>query len=119
MMKITLFVLSAILLTGCGVSRMNVNNWQPNDYQRSSVFYECLQQAQQVESRAGFYADKNAAAGGARTGAVTNKEILVACLNAKGYNLRSITNTELVISLVTLPLSITFAILGADVGDFY
>jgi predicted Fe-S protein YdhL (DUF1289 family) len=93
MMKITLFVLSAILLTGCGVSRMNVNNWQPNDYQRSSVFYECLQQAQQVESRAGFYADKNAAAGGARTGAVTNKEILVACLNAKGYNLRSITKS--------------------------
>lgn len=119
MKGLTFLVVVAMLLTGCGVSRMKVANWNPNDYSRASTFYECLQQAQQVESRADFGANQYGAAGRARTGAITNKEILVACMNAKGYQRRAITTGELVISIITLPLSFCFALLGADVGDFY
>jgi hypothetical protein len=114
MKRIIVFALVIMLLTGCGVSRTRVNNWNPNDYPRASTFYECLQQAQQVESRAGFGANQYGAAGSARTGAITNKEILVACMNAKGYQLRKITGVEIVISLITLPLSIPFVLIGGD-----
>lgn len=72
-----------------------------------------------MESRAGFTANQYGAAGSARAGAVTNKNIMEACMNAKGYQLRSITGTELVVSLITIPISIPFALIGADVGDFY
>lgn len=97
MKRIIIFALSAMLLSGCGVSKMKVHNWKPDDNSRATTFYECLQQAQQVESRAGFAANQYGAAGSARTGAVTNKDILVACMNAKGYQLRNMTVTESVI----------------------
>lgn len=119
MKELTFFVVVAMLLTGCGVSRTKAINWNPDDYSRAGTFYECLQQAQQVESRADFGANQYGASGSARTGAITNKEILVACMNSKGYKLRAITNSELVISLITLPISIPFALLGTPVGDFY
>jgi hypothetical protein len=119
-MKVVAFIgMVAILLSGCGISRVRVQNYNPNDYARQSAFYECLQQAQQIESTAGFAANQNFAAGSARTGAITNKPLLVACMESKGYQLRSMTGFEVGFTLVTLPLSIPFAILGADVNDFY
>ncbi len=40
-------------------------------------------------------------------------------MNAKGYQLRPITTGELVFSVVTLPIAIPFAIIGAEPEDFY
>ena len=119
MKGITFLALMTMLLTGCGVSKIKAKNWNPNDYSRASTFYDCLQQAQQIESRAGFGANQYCAAGSARTGAITNKKILVACMNANGYQLRAITGGEFVFSLITLPISIPFALLRVDVGEFY
>jgi len=119
MKKIIFLVVMALLLSGCGVSRMKVSNWNPNDSSRASTFYECLQQAQQVEAKAGFAANQYGAVGSARAGAMTNKQILEACMNAKEYHLRGITGGELVFSIITLPLAIPFAIIGAEPQDFY
>jgi len=105
--------------TGCAVSRLKVNNWNPDNYSRANDFYECLRKSQQLESNAYVTANEHRASGSARTGAVTNKEILVACMNAKGYQLRKITGGELALSLATLPLSVPLTVLGGDVNDFY
>lgn len=119
MKRLVFLVLMAMLVTGCGVSRMKVQNWNPGNDLRGSTFYECLQQAQQVESTAGFVANQNGATGGARTGAKTNQDMLVACMNAKGYQLRRMTGGEVVSTIITSPLAVTFTILGADVDNFY
>jgi ABC-type spermidine/putrescine transport system permease subunit II len=118
MKAITFLIIPLMLLTGCSVSRTKVKNWNPNDYSRASTFYDCLLQAQQVESRADFGANRYCAAGSARTGAKTNYDILVACMNANGYQLRPITGGELIFTLITLPISIPFLFVGVG-PDFY
>ena len=119
MKRIIFFLVVATLVIGCGVSRKKVNNWNPNNPDRSSAFYECLQQAQQGEYRAAFGANQYGAGGGAHAGAKTNIELLTACMNAKGYECRKMRGGEVAFTLITIPLAIPFAILGADVANFY
>ena len=120
MKRISFFILAAILLSGCGVSRMKAVNWNPYNDERGSIHYQCLQEAQQSESRAAFAVNQYGGSGGAYSGAKTNKDLLDACMHAKGYELRPLTNTELVITLVTLPITIpTAIILLEDWSEFY
>jgi hypothetical protein len=115
----SLIVALTMLLTACGVSRFKSSNWNPNRGSRDVDYYECLQEAQQSVSRAFISAGRTSAVGGARSGAETNTQLLVSCMEAKGYRMRDMTGGEVAVTFITLPLSIPFAILGANVQDFY
>jgi hypothetical protein len=119
MKVITFLMIVAILLTGCGVATTKAVNWHPYDSSRDYAHYECLRESQQVESRASFGAGTQWAAGSARTSVEFNKTLLNSCMQARGYQLRPMTGTELIITLITSPLAISFAILGVDVSEFY
>lgn len=120
MKGIVSLVVLAMLLAGCGVSVKKSVNWMPNDISNKSTFYDCLQQAQQVESRAGFVANQYGAGGSASTSAKTNHTLLKSCMDAKGYTLRHMNKVEVVTTIITLPLATVMVLLGDPIfEDFY
>ena len=119
MKRIFIFLVVASLVTGCGVSKMKVQNWNPNDSPRGSSFYECLQQAQQGEFNAAFGANQYGAGGGAHAGAKTNTGAFDGLHERKRVSMSENDRWRSCLYSYNASLSVPFALLGVPVYDFY
>ncbi len=104
MKKAILLVMVAMMISGCAVSRDRARNWRPDDSSKEGTFYGCLQDSQQEGSRGGFTANRNYASGGYSTEVTANKDLLEACMRAKGYYMRSMTGVEIFLTVITIPI---------------
>jgi hypothetical protein len=99
-----LLLLASLVLSGCGVSAFEEHNWIPDTSSRGSDFMNCYERSQQPS----YFANTNFAVGQVKPKA----SFINTCMKSQRYSLRSITGTELGISIVTLPISVA-AILAA------
>lgn len=118
--RFTFLVLMQMLLTGCGVSSFKAENWippDPNDLYRAKNLAVCHQAAQHAEPI--NTPESNSATAGATRRMIVDKTLLISCMEKKGYKLREITDTELLMNMATSPIVLPLKLLGQDFDDTY
>jgi hypothetical protein len=105
----------AASLTGC-VTINQPESYRPQTYGMRQAYYKCYQEAQQGQmTAAGGYTYSNgqgSGAAGMRAGAVTNSDMLLGCMNAEGYDLRTPSNAERWTAILTSPIWFPLGLLG-------
>jgi hypothetical protein len=123
-MKNVIIVLTLVMtLTGCGVSRIKSNNYHPlgrnvSSSERSAEFYDCYKQASGQQSSNVKGTQVNVYHGD-NSNQETDGDMLRMCMGSKGYGLRGSTNGEVVMNVITLPLSVSLCFLGECPRDFW
>jgi hypothetical protein len=111
-MKQTISLITvAALLSGC-VTIQQPDNYRPQTYDMRQAYYRCLHESQQ--DQASFYAGANQQFGSAyaQAGAKTNNDMLLSCMNAAGYDLRTPSKVETWTTALTSPLWFPFFLFG-------
>jgi hypothetical protein len=116
----------ALLLPGCGVSIFKAQNWDINDtgnlaseLYRSRNLDACRQQATLTPpvTANNEVPDKNAH--NTAIYASIDRIILISCMEAKGYKLRQLTDTEAFFTYITAPGVALMQLFGKNFDDVY
>lgn len=122
MKLLTFSLVFSILLTGCGVSAFKPKNWitsDSNDTYRSKSLELCRHQAQKEELKRSFNSNESIIIRSTNRYDNYNKQILISCMEEKGYVLRDLTGAELLLNTVTAPIVLPILISGRNFDDTY
>jgi hypothetical protein len=125
--KLFFLIILASICCSCGVSSFKAQNWtivDANDLSkelyRSNNLEHCRQQAQLVEPGSEEVPEKQTNnIQGVNKYAHYDRAILTSCMEARGYKLRDLTDTEVFFNTITAPIVLPMMIIGRNYDNIY
>jgi len=112
----TILVLAPCAFSDCVSTQTAQNhsaqNWNPQDYEVTSAYYQCLVEAQHSSASTVVSEVQYGMYGSSATPPKTDTTLLCSCMASKGYTLRSPTTSEVVVDTVLAPEWVPYAWFG-------
>lgn len=117
----TILVLAPCVFSGCvstlTAQNQSAQNWNPQDYDLTGAYYQCLLQAQQASSSTLVSEVQYGVYGSSAAPPKTDTTLLCSCMASKGYKLRSPTTSEVIVDTILAPEWVPYALFG--IGENY